>query len=285
MQGNYFGKAPFLISPLTALQTKYPSATYFAGTAINSTDTSGFAAAVAAAQNAEYIIYCGGIDTTIEAESLDRTSIIWPGNQLQLIGELAALGKKLVIVEFGGGQLDDSALLSNAKVNSLLWAGYPGQSGGNPMTDILDGTRAPAGRLPITQYPAAYISNVSLFNRSLRPSSTNPGRTYMWYPNPVVPFGFGLHYTIFSFAWGVKQASVYSISTLVSSALPIIETTPLITVTATVTNTGGVKSDYVGLLFIATRMPDPVLIQSKPLSLTTVYSTLQPKVQQLFPFH
>jgi len=79
----------------------------------------------------------------------------------------------------------------------------------------------------------------------------------MWYPNPVVPFGFGLHYTIFSFAWGVKQASVYSISTLVSSALSIIETTSLITVTATVTNTGGVKSDYVGLLFIATKNAGP----------------------------
>lgn len=183
MQGNYFGKSPFLISPLAGFQAQWSGVTFFQGTQIDTTDTSNFAAALAGAAAADIIIYCGGIDITVEAEGLDRTNIAWPGNQLTLISQLAALKKSLIVVQFGGGQVDDSTLLSNAGVNAILWAGYPGQAGGNALRDILDGTRSVAGRLPITQYPANYINQVSLFNPGLRPTtSINPGRTYMWYP-------------------------------------------------------------------------------------------------------
>ncbi|KAF8208576.1 glycosyl hydrolase family 3 C-terminal domain-containing protein [Mycena galopus ATCC 62051] len=116
MQGNYAGIAPFLISPFAAAQTAGFNATPTAGTAINSNNTSGFAAAIAAAQAADAIIYAGGIDDSIEAEGMDRDTIVWPGNQLNLIAQLAALGKPLVVLQFGGGQVDDAALKSNANV-------------------------------------------------------------------------------------------------------------------------------------------------------------------------
>ncbi|KAM3074473.1 hypothetical protein ACMFMF_006482 [Clarireedia jacksonii] len=257
MQGNYYGTAPFLISPLTAFEASWKNVTYHEGTAIDTNDTSGFSAALAAAGNADYIIYCGGIDTSIEAEGKDRVSITWPGNQLSLISELAGLGKKLIVVQFGGGQLDDTAILGNSKVNSLLWAGYPGQAGGNALRDILDGTRSVAGRLPVTQYPTNYTNEVSIFNPGLRPSSVNPGRTYMWYPTPVLPFGYGLHYTNFTFTWGTVPSSTYAISDLVSGAASIIESTPFVSITAKVTNTGSRVSDYVGLLFISTNNAGP----------------------------
>ncbi|PQE21948.1 glycoside hydrolase family 3 protein [Rutstroemia sp. NJR-2017a WRK4] len=257
MQGNYYGNAPFLISPLTAFKASWKNVTYHRGTSINSNDTSDFAATLTAAGNADYVIYCGGIDTSVEAEGRDRISVTWPGNQLTLINELAGLGKKLIVVQFGGGQLDDTALLGNSKVNSLVWAGYPGQAGGNALRDILDGTRTIAGRLPVTQYPANYTDEVSIFDPGLRPISDNPGRTYMWYTTPVLPFGHGLHYTNFTFAWSAVPSSTYEISTLLSGALSIIETTAFSTVTAKVTNIGSIGSDYVGLLFISTTDAGP----------------------------
>lgn len=124
MQGNYAGIAPYLISPLMgAIQDGY-NVTYVLGTDISTTDTSGFAAAVAAACEADAVIYAGGIDLTIEAEGNDRINITWPGNQLELIGELQAVEKPLVVVQFGGGQVDDTTLKSNASVgiHSAAWA-------------------------------------------------------------------------------------------------------------------------------------------------------------------
>lgn len=256
LQGSYFGWAPYLISPLAGMQSRWSNVQFAPGTDIDTNDTSGFAEAISLASEASYIIYCGGIDTTIEAESLDRTSITWPGNQLDLIGQLGALGKPLVVVQFGGGQLDDTSLLLNDNVNSLLWAGYPGQEAGYALSDVLDGTRAVAGRLPVTQYPANYTDEISILNPGLRAnvSTGNPGRTYMWYPTPVIPFGYGLHYTNFTLEFDQVPCSTYDISTLLESAEDIVEKTAFFEVTAKVTNDGGPSkaiSDFAGLLFIS----------------------------------
>ncbi|ETS85642.1 hypothetical protein PFICI_03667 [Pestalotiopsis fici W106-1] len=162
MQGSYSGVAPYLVSPLMAMQAKWQNATYSLGTAINTEDSSNFSSAIELASASDYIIYCGGIDGCIEGQARDRTTISWPGNQLRLVGELSALGKPLVVVQFGGGQLDDSVLLANDSVSAIVWAGYPGQSGGDALVDLLDGTLAFAGRLPITQYPAHYVDETEM---------------------------------------------------------------------------------------------------------------------------
>ncbi|KAJ4178834.1 hypothetical protein NW755_012949 [Fusarium falciforme] len=137
MQGNYQGTAPYLVSPFTAFKSAWSNVVQSVGTGISSTSTSDFSAALEAAKNADYIIYCGGIDTSVEAEGKDRGSISWPGNQLDLISQLAALKKRLIVVQFGGGQVDDSPLLSNPGVDAIVWAGYPGQEGGNALKDVL----------------------------------------------------------------------------------------------------------------------------------------------------
>ena len=131
-----------------------------------------------------------------------------------------------------------------------MWGGYPGQSGGTALFDILTGKAAPAGRLPITQYPAVYADQVPMTDMTLRPSATNPGRTYKWYSGtPVFEFGFGLHYTTFSFAWaGTPRAPAasYSIAQLVAKgkrSASFLDLAPLDTFAVRVTNTGKVTSD------------------------------------------
>ncbi|KAG6901879.1 hypothetical protein C0995_007003 [Termitomyces sp. Mi166 len=253
MQGNYQGLAPFLISPLQGAINAGYQATFVQGTTISGTSTAGFAAAVAAAQSADAVIFAGGIDNTVEAEARDRTTIVWPGVQLDLISALEAVGKPLVVLQFGGGQVDDSALKNNQTVNAILWAGYPGQSGGTAIFDILSGKASPAGRLSITQYPAAYTDQVPMTNMSLRPSATNPGRTYKWYQGtPVFEFGHGLHYTTFNVGWQRTPPTQYDIASLIanaSSASPL-DLALLDTFNISVQNTGEVTSDYVALLFV-----------------------------------
>ncbi|GJJ07765.1 hypothetical protein Clacol_001970 [Clathrus columnatus] len=251
MQGNYQGTAPFLISPLAAAVDAGFDVNFQEGTGISSDDTSGFAAAVAAAQEADAVIYAGGIDDSIEAEGNDRTLITWPGNQLNLISQLAATNKPLVVVQFGGGQVDDTDIKSNNQVNAIIWGGYPGQSGGKALVDIIRGAVAPAGRLTTTQYPASYIS-LPMTDMSLRPSATSPGRTYKWYNGTAIyEFGHGLHYTTFKPSWRSGPSKSYDIASLVKKASTPTDLATFDTFTIDIQNTGHVTSDYVALLFIS----------------------------------
>ncbi|KAG7094154.1 hypothetical protein E1B28_007766 [Marasmius oreades] len=262
MQSNYNGVAPFLITPLKAFQNAGFNVTFTQGTNINTNSNSGFSAALSAARQADVVFYLGGIDGSIEGESRDRSNISWPGNQLDLVSQLAGVGKPLVVLQMGGGQIDSSSLKANAKVNALIWGGYPGQSGGAALVDIITGKQAPAGRLPLTQYPASYINQVAFTDMALRPSATSPGRTYKWYTGEAVfQFGFGLHYTTFNFTWGTG-AGTYNIQTLVSAAqasgVTHVDLGTLDTFKVSVRNTGKVTSDYVALLFSRTNAgPSP----------------------------
>ncbi len=61
---------------------------------------------------------------------------------------------------------------------SLIWMGYTGQAGGMAVATTIFGQYNPGGRLPIAFYPASYVNAVSMFDMQMRPSPTNPGRTY-----------------------------------------------------------------------------------------------------------
>jgi len=164
--------------------------------------------------------------------------------------------------------VDSSEIKANNSINALVWGGYPGQSGGTAIVDILTGKQAPAGRLPTTQYPTNYANQVPMTDMTVRPSSTSPGRTYKWYTGEsVFPFGFGLHYTNFSLKWSSPPKESYNIQELVSAAsssgaahtdLALLDSAFKLTVR----NTGSVTSDYVALLFLHTTTgPTPAPIK------------------------
>lgn len=129
------------------------------------------------------------------------------------------------------------------------------------MADILSGKAAPAGRLPITQYPKEYTNQVPMTDMTLRPSATNPGRTYKWYSGAAVyEFGHGLHYTDFQITWPMQPTQKYSTDDL-KSATSGSKTPDLATFDSydlAVKNIGNVTSDYVALLFLtSTSGPQP----------------------------
>lgn len=258
MLGNYYGNPPYVISPLQAASDAGYLIEYAIGTAINTASTTDFSRALDIARNADALLYIGGIDNTIEREGWDRDCISWPGNQLELVSQLADLDKPLIVLQMGGGQVDDTALKANPKVNAVLWGGYPGQSGGRALIDIITGVKAPAGRLSVTQYPADYTDQVPMTDMSLRPGSNNPGRTYKWYTGtPVYEFGYGLHYTTFEGQWHGANCTdaTFNIQELLSSRLPSVDHADLIELASFIVdikNTGNVTSDYTALLFAST---------------------------------
>ncbi|KUJ06340.1 glycoside hydrolase family 3 protein [Mollisia scopiformis] len=258
MQGSYYGVAPYLHSPVYAALNAGYSVSYVKGADINSTNTTGFEAALDAAKDADAVIYVGGIDNTTEGEANDRDVISWPATQLDLINQLANLSKPLVVVQMGT-MVDSASLVANAGVSSLVWGGYPGHDGGVAIMNILTGKTAPAGRLPVTQYPADYVDQVPMTNMSLRPYNSdnynlnNPGRIYKWLTTtPTFPFGHGLHYTNFTISLSPPTVATYNItSLLLNASTPYSDLTPFLTLPITVSNTGSTSSCYVALAFLS----------------------------------
>jgi beta-D-xylosidase 4 len=269
MQGNYYGVAPYLHGPAYAANQTGANVTIVnqPGGGKNNPTTDNLKPLWTAAEANDVIIYLGGIDNDVEAEDKDRHDIAWSGNQIDIIERLAEYGKPMIVVQMGT-MLDDSPIVNNPNISALLWAGYPGQDGGVAIFNIIQGLTAPAGRLPVTQYPARYVGEVPMTDMTLRPNETtgHPGRTYMWYEGePIFEFGHGLHYTNFSVSFdsdsapasygsnssNSSAAATYSIQDLTGNCgerYP--DLCPFETLDVTVENTGSVSSDYVVLGYL-----------------------------------
>ena len=263
LRGGYSGPPPYLITPVGAAKDL--------GITINSASGTSTDAITSAAQKSDIIIYFGGLDTSAAAEGKDRTSIAWPSDQLAAIDKLAALNKPLIIVQMGD-QVDNSPLLRNTRVGAILWASWPGQEGGSGLMQLITGKKSPAGRLPVTQYPSNYTS-LAMTDMNLRPAGSNPGRTYMWYPNAVQPFGYGLHYTTFSPAVDSSFPSTLSISDLIANCKETyIDKCALPSLPIFVKNTGNITSDYVALAFVSTSNTGPT---PRPIKQLATYGRLR----------
>jgi hypothetical protein len=255
MQGNYYGNAPYLISPVAGI-SGYVTVHYSLGCAIATNDTSQITAACNAAANADATIIVAGLDNSQESEGHDRDIISWPGVQEQMILKVASCSKKpVILVVFGGGPIDMTQEQMSSSIGAIIWAGYPGQSGGTALAKIIFGDVSPSGRMVHTTYPANYVNLVPETDMGMRPNATsgNPGRTYRFYTGqPVYEFGFGLSYTNFTYTWsnGDTIVSADKIQSLVSHPYySRVRADPLATVQVVVKNVGLVTSDVSVLLF------------------------------------
>ena len=266
MQGTYSGIALYLHSPLYALQqVPNVNAVYAEGSGFPTTDD--WDEALTAVSSADIVIVASGINIDQESEENDRVSIGWTAGQIDLISQFASMGKPTILMQMGTS-LDNSPWLNNPNISAILWGGYPGQAGGDALLNIVMGKTAPAGRLPITQYPAHYAQDVPMTDMGLRPNATsgNPGRTYKWYDEAVLPFGYGLHYTNFSVNLASPANNSFDVSNLLSSCdiatHKHLDLCPFTSLSASVTNIGSRTSDYVALAFITGQYgPEPYPIK------------------------
>jgi beta-glucosidase len=148
----------------------------------------------------DVVVACLGYSATLEGEegctegggSGDRNKYGLPGRQQELLEALSALKKPIVLVVTGGSPID----LTWAKQHcaAIIWAGYPGEQGGNAIADVLFGDYNPAGRLPIT-FPKSYDDLPPFADYNMH------GRTYRFADKePLYRFGYGLSYTKFKYA-------------------------------------------------------------------------------------
>ena len=156
---------------------------------------------VAACDDADVIIFAGGISPSLEGEEMpvsidgfrggDRTKIELPAAQTELVKALKAAGKKVVFVNFSGSAMGLADV--EPACDAILQAWYPGEEGGNAITSVLYGTYNPGGRLPVTFY-ASTDQLPDFEDYSMK------GRTYRYMTEkPLYPFGYGLSYSKFKY--------------------------------------------------------------------------------------
>ncbi len=160
------------------------------------------AEALAAAREADVIVFVGGISAQLEGEEMevdydgftggDRVGIELPELQQRLLERLRATGKPVVFVNLSGSAVAMPWAAEN--LAAIVQAWYPGQAGGTAVADVLLGNYNPAGRLPVTFYRAT--ADLPDFK-----DYAMAGRTYRFFAGRALfPFGHGLSYTRFDYA-------------------------------------------------------------------------------------
>lgn len=157
--------------------------------------------AIDMAKQSDVILAFMGLSPTLEGEENavvtkgfargDRTSINLPEEQTQLLKELKATGKPIVLVLTGGSAI--AINWENENIPAIMQSWYPGEEGGNAVADVLFGIESPAGRLPFTNYKSD--ADLPAFD-----DYQMKGRTYRYFKGQALyPFGHGLTYTKFDY--------------------------------------------------------------------------------------
>lgn len=188
--------------------------------------------------DADAIIFAGGISPQLEGEEMpvtvpgfkggDRTSILLPAVQTELMKVLKATGKPVVFVMLTGSAL--AIPWENDNIPAILNAWYGGQAAGTAVADVLFGDYNPAGRLPVTFYKSDNdLPDFSDYSMK--------GRTYRYFNGEALyPFGYGLSYSQFRYTLTKAPASI-------SKGKPV-------TVSFTLTNTSKRNGEEVAQLYI-----------------------------------
>jgi beta-glucosidase len=214
---------------------------YAKGCGISDTATDGFAAAVAAAAQADVVILSVGEAGDMSGEAKSRSNIHLPGIQEDLIKAVCATGKPVVVLISAGRPLVFNWTAAHAP--AILYTWWLGTEAGDAIANVLFGDYDPSGKLPMS-FPRTE-GQIPIYYNHFSTGRPAPGEAaapytsgYTDLPNsPQYPFGYGLSYTTFSYgALTVDQA--------------VLRSGGRLKVTVRVTNTGACDGEETAQLYI-----------------------------------
>lgn len=208
--------------------------------------------AVELAKSADVIVAVLGESRNVSGEAKSMTNISLPNCQRELLKELKATGKPLVLVLLNGRPLTLTDDLQYA--DAVLEAWRPGTMAGVALANVLFGKYNPSGKLTMT-FPRSVGQIPIYYNHK------NTGRPFVdgergffksryldEMNGPLFPFGYGLSYSNFEYGEIVLS------DTLLQGA------TKKLTVSLNVKNTG----EYAGEETVQLYLNDPVASIVRP---------------------
>lgn len=199
-------------------------------------NTAGIAKAIAAARNADVILYFCGEEAILSGEARCRANLNLPGAQSEMMNALAATGKPVVMVVMAGRPLTIGAEIDKAA--AVLYAFHGGTMAGPALYNLIMGKTVPSGKTPVT-FPKM-VGQIPLYYNRLntgRPSYDPPmlidsipigcpqfsiGQSSYWLETPtepLFPFGFGLSYTTFEYGETTVDTIENNTSYIVQSSI------------------------------------------------------------------
>ncbi len=156
------------------------------------------------AGTSDVAIVCVGFGGEWQSEGFDRPDMELPGQQNELVKQVAAANSRTIVVLGTGSPITMPWL---EQVAAVMQAWYPGQECGNAIADVLFGDTTPSGKLPQT-FPVRLEDTPAYLNFPGENGKVYYGEGlfvgYRYYDKkriaPLFPFGFGLSYTTFSYS-------------------------------------------------------------------------------------
>lgn len=165
-------------------------------------DRSGFPEAVSAAAEADVVVMAMGEDAFQTGEGRSQADISLKGLQEELLREVLAVNRNVVVVLMNGRPLAIPYVAEN--VPAIVEAWHLGSEAGHAIADVLFGAYNPSGKLPVS-FPRS-VGQVPIYYNHLPTGRPDSSAMVFWShytdaPNsPLYPFGHGLSYTTFSYS-------------------------------------------------------------------------------------
>lgn len=171
---------------------------------INTTDKSGFKAAINNAKTADVVVMVLGEHGFMSGEGRSRTSLELPGVQQELLEAVHKVNKNIVLVLTNGRPL--SLCWADDNIPAILESWHLGSQHGNAVAEVLYGDYNPSGKLTMSvprnigQVPIYYN-----YKNTGRPSLPGPDVVFWSHYSdeengPLYPFGYGLSYSTFEYS-------------------------------------------------------------------------------------
>lgn len=223
-------------------------ASFYRELAINETDTSAFAKAIATAKSADVVVMVLGEHGFMSGEGRSRTTLDLPGVQQELLEAIFEVNKNIVLVLNNGRPLAIDWAAQH--IPTIVEGWHLGSQSGNAIAQVLYGDYNPAGKLPMS-FPRSVGQVPVYYNTKSTGRPDNVGDNLVFWSHygdeentPLYAFGHGLSYTTFTY-----------------SNMRVIPNKKGATVTVSVTNTGAVEGAEVVQLYIQ----DPFASVTRPI--------------------
>ena len=156
------------------------------------------------ARAADAVIFCGGLNHTLDTEAFDKPHMDLIGDQNELIPLLAKANPNTVVTLTAGSPvsmpwLDD--------VKAVIWSWYSGMEGGNALADVIRGDVCPSGKMPFTLPYRLEDSPAHRYGEYQETNCKYNEDIYVGYRGfekdnirPMFAFGHGLSYAKFDYS-------------------------------------------------------------------------------------